>query len=119
MSPCHTYCTQTPLTSSPSHSPEQAVGSAVVVLKSLIQSSATSIDSTSSSAKLVSRLVKSLDPITNPSARACVFWLAGQYASQEGSNGEVYGVTEFEGLAKWAPDTLRKAAKGFMQEVSR
>ncbi len=97
---------------------DSSVSQAVIVLKSLIQAAESSEGPTSfgkeDTEKLVSKLVRQLDGISNPSARACVFWLAGQYATRQGG-AETSGT--FGGLAPWAPDTLRKGVKDFMNEV--
>jgi AP-3 complex subunit beta len=50
----------------------------------------------------VIRLAKLLDKTTVPVARANIFWLVGQYA---------------ENISTAAPDILRKAVKGFTDEV--
>ncbi|KAF9433376.1 AP-3 complex subunit beta-2 [Entomortierella beljakovae] len=50
---------------------------------------------------MIIQLTKSLDEITEPLARANIFWLTGQYSSQ---------------LTTVAPDVLRKAAKSFSSE---
>lgn len=51
---------------------------------------------------MITQLTKALDEITEPLARANIFWLVGQYSSQ---------------LQTIAPDVLRKAAKSFTSEV--
>lgn len=99
-----------------SGSKDASVGDAVVVLKSLVEPDKTP-ESVSESIKLVSKLVRQLPEITNGSARACVYWLAGQYA--EVPQGEQVSTSHaFEGLQPWAPDTLRLGAKEFIREVS-
>ncbi|KAG0286098.1 AP-3 complex subunit beta-2 [Linnemannia gamsii] len=50
---------------------------------------------------MITQLTKALDEITEPLARANIFWLVGQYSSQ---------------LQTVAPDVLRKAAKSFATE---
>ncbi len=88
-------------------------GPAVVVLKTLVQAqlSSTSAGPTDSALSIIARLARKIDDIKNAQARACVIWLAGQYAaSEESSPGP-------EGIAEWAPDLLRKSAKSFGQEV--
>ncbi len=61
---------------------------------------------------IISRLAQRIDDIRHAQARACVLWLVGQYsASEERGPGP-------DGVAQWAPDVLRKAAKTFHQEVS-
>ena len=95
---------------------DASVGHAVVMLKSLVEPDKTP-ESVSESIKLVSKLVRQLPEITNGSARACVYWLAGQYAEQsQDDNASVPGA--FEGLQPWAPDSLRLGAKEFIREVS-
>jgi hypothetical protein len=95
------------------------ISSAVLVLKYLVQSQLhlslpvdiTSTTHPSSPITIISHLARKIDDIRHPQARACVLWLVGQYAGTEnaGAGGE--------GVAEWAPDVLRKGAKGFMQEV--
>lgn len=51
---------------------------------------------------MITQLTKALDEITEPLARANIFWLVGQYSNQ---------------LQTIAPDVLRKAAKSFTTEV--
>ncbi|KZT29934.1 hypothetical protein NEOLEDRAFT_1055522 [Neolentinus lepideus HHB14362 ss-1] len=87
------------------------VSTAVLVLKSLVQSQ--SKLPASNSASIISTLAYRIDDIKHPQARACIIWLVGQYASDE-SVKEGEGV---EGLARWAPDVLRKAVKGFVGEA--
>lgn len=95
---------------------DASVGHAVVVLKSLMEPDQTP-DSVSESIKLASKLVRQLPEITNGSARACVYWLAGQYAEKSrDDNASLPGA--FEGLQPWAPDTLRLGAREFIREVS-
>ena len=62
--------------------------------------------------RLVARLAKGLDGISNPKARASVYWLIGQYASVEDNKG-----MGWDGIASWVPDVLRKGVKGFAEEV--
>ncbi|KAF9339184.1 AP-3 complex subunit beta-2 [Linnemannia elongata] len=50
---------------------------------------------------MITQLTKALDEITEPLARANIFWLVGQYSNQ---------------LQTIAPDVLRKAAKSFTTE---
>lgn len=90
---------------------DSSVSTAVIVLKSVIQSNGTE----AAPVKLVAKLAGQLDAVTNDNARACVFWLVGQYAGDavtEGSSGQGW-----EGMASWAPDVFRKGVKGFMSEV--
>lgn len=98
------------------------VGNAVMVLKSLVQSqlsSSNSFPQASSPSKAPLRIVESLaykiGEVRHPSARACILWLVGQYASKVEGEGGAF--MKIEGVADWAPDTLRKVAKTFMQEV--
>ncbi|GHJ84817.1 hypothetical protein NliqN6_1219 [Naganishia liquefaciens] len=93
---------------------DASVGHAVVVLKSLVEPDKTP-ESVSESIKLVARLVRQLPEITNGSARACVYWLAGQYA-EKSQDSETATPGAFEGLQPWAPDTLRLGAKEFIRE---
>lgn len=86
------------------------VASAVLVLKNVILSGSTGLPAP---ARLVAKLAKSLDGITNSSARASVFWLVGQFASAE--DGAKMGLG-WEGVASWVPDVLRQAMKGFPSE---
>lgn len=95
---------------------DASVGHAVVVLKSLVQPDQSS-ESVSESIKLVSKLVRQLPEITNGSARACVYWLTGQYAESPSDNQQTAGTSSFEGLQPWAPDALRLGAKEFIREV--
>jgi Vesicle coat complex, various subunits len=93
------------------------ISSAVLVLKSLVQTQL-SINTTlmpnnqHSSLSIISHLARRIDDIRHAQARACVLWLAGQYSSSE----ECYAFPA--GVAKWAPDLLRKATKTFTSEVS-
>lgn len=88
------------------------MGESVLVLQSIILSLTSS--STTRPQKLVARLAKQLDGITNARARASVFWLVGQYAASEAESQLGQG---WEGVVVWAPDVLRKGVKGFTQEV--
>ncbi len=81
----------------------------------LSQISTRTSDSLPDPRKLVARLAKQLDAITNPSARASVYWLVGQFA--DGESIHISGVG-WEGVALWVPDILRKGVKGFTKEVS-
>ncbi|CAD6583371.1 MAG: AP-3 complex subunit beta [Tremellales sp. Tagirdzhanova-0007] len=92
------------------------VAQAVIVLKSVILSRASS----SSSAlpdpqRLVARLARQLDGITNPQARASVFWLVGQFAASDGSGDGLIGLG-WQGVVSWVPDVLRKGVKAFVDE---
>lgn len=84
------------------------------VILSLPTHSATSADSLPDPQRLVARLAKGLDGITNSKARASVYWLVGQYASVQDNKG-----MGWEGVAPWVPDVLRKGVKGFTTEVCR
>lgn len=91
---------------------------AVIALKSVILSrAATTSSSLPNPEKLVARLAKQLDGITNPKARASVFWLVGQFAAQDEASSKIMGLG-WEGIAPWVPDVLRKGVKGFANEVS-
>lgn len=89
---------------------DSSVATAVIVLKSVIQANAAD----AAPVRLVAKLARQLDAITNDNARACVFWLVGQYAGEEAETSAGQG---WEGMASWAPDVLRKGIKGFMVEV--
>lgn len=95
---------------------DSVTGSAVVVLKTLVQAQLSSTstgltDSPREALSIIARLARKIDDIKNPQARACVIWLTGQYAaSGESGPGP-------EGIVEWAPDLLRKSAKSFGQEV--
>lgn len=90
---------------------------AVIVLKSVILALPSSALSTTTSLpdpqRLVARLAKGLDGVTNAQARASVYWLIGQYAVTEDNKG-----LGWDGIASWVPDVLRKGVKGFKDEVS-
>lgn len=64
--------------------------------------------------QLVARLAKQLDGITNPKARASVYWLVGQFAASDVPPKHGLG---WDGVAVWVPDVLRKGVKGFVQKV--
>ncbi|KAJ4001374.1 adaptin N terminal region-domain-containing protein [Lentinula boryana] len=92
------------------------VSNAILVLKNLVQtqlSQPSSIKPTNpsrSSLNIISDLARRIDDIRHPQARACVIWLVGQYCvSNQVPNGPA-------GVAKWAPDVLRRTAKGFSKE---
>lgn len=101
------------------------VGQAVIVIKSLMQSreSSSSLESSSSPdiiggpTKLVSRLVRHLPSIRNSSARACIYWLAGQYAPVPDDQAKLAESLGFEGVALWAPDALRLGVKSFSKDA--
>lgn len=61
---------------------------------------------------IIAQLARRIDDIRHPHARACVLWLVGQYGSVPGTG------TVIEGVADWAPDVLRKAARSFNTEAS-
>ncbi|KAF7309545.1 AP complex subunit beta [Mycena indigotica] len=84
--------------------------SAVLVLKHLVQSHLT--NSTSGlPLDIISNLARRVEDIRHSQARACVIWLVGQY-SESGQPGA--GIS---GIVDWAPDVLRKCAKGFATEL--
>ncbi|KAF9065321.1 adaptin N terminal region-domain-containing protein [Rhodocollybia butyracea] len=90
------------------------VSNAVLVLKHLVQ---TQLSQTSkiagpskSSINIIASLARKIDDIHHPQARACVIWLVGQYCSSDEATPGPAGLTE------WAPDVLRKCAKGFALE---
>jgi AP-3 complex subunit beta len=93
------------------------------VLKSLVQTelrssrSAPATFANQSPLSIISKLAYRIDDIQHPHARACVLWLVGQYAATSATTGSAAGVPD--GVASWAPDVLRKAAKSFSQEVGR
>lgn len=93
------------------------VAHAVIVLKSVILSLPTHTTGTTGSLpdpqRLVARLAKSVDSITNAKARASVYWLVGQYAAAEDNKG-----LGWDGVASWVPDVIRRGVKGFADEVS-
>jgi AP-3 complex subunit beta len=60
---------------------------------------------------IIAQLARRIDDIRHPHARACVLWLVGQYGKVAGPG------TTVEGVADWAPDVLRKAARTFKAEV--
>ncbi|KAJ7773104.1 adaptin N terminal region-domain-containing protein [Mycena metata] len=101
---------------------DAVVSSAVMVLKYLVQSQLSASSSSSFAAvaatpqqsplTIISHLARRIDDIRHAQARACVLWLVGQYsASNEPSSGP-------PGVVEWAPDVLRKSAKGFASEPS-
>lgn len=104
--------------------PDAAISNSVLVLKSLVQSqlllpqngladSGASVPK--SPLRIVAELAGRIDEVKHPLARACVVWLAGQYAaSVDGQPGDP-GIS---GIAVWAPDVLRRVAKTFASEVS-
>ncbi|KAH7912022.1 adaptin N terminal region-domain-containing protein [Hygrophoropsis aurantiaca] len=92
------------------------VSNAVLVLKSLVQNQLLSgtlapASSSQSPIIIISQLARRIDDIRHPQAKACVLWLVGQYSPAQGG-------TVIDGIADWAPDLLRKAAKTFNQEDS-
>ncbi|BEI85283.1 hypothetical protein CcaverHIS002_0506840 [Cutaneotrichosporon cavernicola] len=86
------------------------VAQAVIVLKGVILQGVT----LSSPERLVARLARQLDNITNASARASVFWLVGQFAADDGPDNTL-GL-KWDSVAPWVPDILRKGVKGFTEE---
>lgn len=91
------------------------VAQTVIVLKSVILSR-TPGSALPEPKTLVARLAKQLDGITNPKARASVYWLVGQFASDDAAPKHGLG---WDGVAAWVPDVLRKGVKGFADEVSQ
>ncbi|KAJ7104301.1 adaptin N terminal region-domain-containing protein [Mycena belliarum] len=102
------------------NSRDAVVSSAVLVLKYLVQAQLSAATTSSfavvaatpqeSPLTIISHLARRIDDIRHAQARACVLWLVGQYAaSTEPSRGP-------EGVVEWAPDVLRKSAKGFSSE---
>ncbi|KAK8861597.1 hypothetical protein IAR55_002420 [Kwoniella newhampshirensis] len=96
------------------------VARAVIVLKSVIlsQTQANTLSNASLPLpqRLVARLAKGLDGITNPKARASVFWLVGQFAASDLSDESSTRGLGWEGVALWVPDVVRKGIKGFVEE---
>ncbi|KIM27499.1 hypothetical protein M408DRAFT_24439 [Serendipita vermifera MAFF 305830] len=101
--------------------PQDAVGSSAVrVLKDLVQISASpsttgiaeGIVSVQKPTEIVESLARQLDDVRHPRAKACVFWLVGQYA--EDTSGNVG--SPVPGMASWAPDVLRRALKTFADD---
>ncbi|KAF8802473.1 hypothetical protein BYT27DRAFT_7112247 [Phlegmacium glaucopus] len=92
------------------------VSNAVMVLQTLVQTqlskpNSMSVASTSQSPlTIIGHLARKIDDIKHARARACVVWLVGQYGGSDETGGGP------EGIAEWAPDVLRKMAKGFGQE---
>jgi AP-3 complex subunit beta len=80
----------------------------VIVLKGVILQGITSPE------RLVARLARQLDNISNASARASVFWLVGQFAADDGPDNTLR--LKWDGVAPWVPDILRKGVKGFTGE---
>lgn len=93
------------------------ISNAIVVLKLLVQNQLHENPSERESRsqdplKIITQLAQRIDDIKHPRARACVLWLTGQYCPSGG------GGTVIDGIADWAPDVLRKAAKSFIAEDS-
>ncbi|KAI5985981.1 adaptin N terminal region-domain-containing protein, partial [Pisolithus albus] len=89
---------------------------AIVVLKLLVQNQLheSSLDRglhSQDPLKIITQLAHRIDDIKHPRARACVIWLTGQYCPSGAG-------TVIHGIADWAPDVLRKAAKSFVAEKS-
>ena len=59
---------------------------------------------------IIAHLARRIDDIKHARARGCVVWLVGQYSSSDEKG------RGLEGIVEWAPDVLRKMAKGFGQE---
>ena len=89
----------------------------MIVLKSVILSlpthTSTNTNLLPDPQRLVARLARGLDGITNSKARASVYWLVGQYAGVADNKG-----MGWDGVASWVPDVLRKGVKGFATEAS-
>ncbi|KIY44117.1 hypothetical protein FISHEDRAFT_67789 [Fistulina hepatica ATCC 64428] len=91
---------------------DAVVAGAVLVLKNLIQSQLMSLTAPlmggtlSSPQAIIFHLARRLDDIHHAQARACVFWMVGQYCESK------------DGMLEWCPDVLRKAAKSFASEDS-
>lgn len=94
------------------------VSNAVLVLKILVQNEL-ELESHNRSIQtqqnpgmtIISHLARRIDDIRHSQARACVIWLAGQYAASDAPSAGCAGIYD------WAPDVLRKAVKGFINEV--
>lgn len=65
--------------------------------------------------KIIGRLAYHIEKIHHPDALACALWLIGQYAGEQDASTTEASVVS--GVANWAPDVLRKMAKGFSNEV--
>ncbi|KAF9185382.1 AP-3 complex subunit beta-2 [Haplosporangium sp. Z 767] len=74
---------------------DSVVAESVVAIRRLLQ------QQPGDNVVMITQLTKALDEITEPLARANIFWMVGQYCSQ---------------LQTVAPDVLRKAAKSFCSE---
>ncbi|KZP00657.1 hypothetical protein CALVIDRAFT_533665 [Calocera viscosa TUFC12733] len=94
-----------------------AVNAAVLVLKSLIISFATTDAAAATS--LISRLALRLPRVKHAQARAAIIWLVGQYAADESSASlPANGHPDIPaGVARWAPDVLRQGAQTFAVEA--
>lgn len=68
--------------------------------------------------QIIARLARRLEEVQHPSARACILWLVGQYAASTEVTAYL-PADAIEGIADWAPDVLRKAAKHFSREASQ
>jgi len=75
---------------------ESVVAAAVIVIRRLLQQNPTE------NAKAVKRLVRLLEKISVPAARASIVWIVGEFSAT---------------VKEYAPDTLRKLAKGFRDEA--
>ena len=102
---------QVPLTA------DNLVAEAVIALKTVILALPASVladANTPTPARLVARLARQLPTVSNPRARASIFWLVGQYAESDTPPNMGIG---WEGVQPWVPDVLRLAIKGFKEEV--
>ncbi|ORY24055.1 adaptin N terminal region-domain-containing protein [Naematelia encephala] len=90
------------------------VAQAVLVLKSVILSQSGPSTGLADPQRLVTRLARGLDGISNPKARASVYWLVGQFATEDGPD-KTLGLG-WDGIKSWVPDVLRKGIKGFVNE---
>lgn len=86
-------------------SPDAIIAQSVLVLRSLLRTS--NFPKATSRASIISKLVGLMEAgkIKAATARATVYWLVGQFASE--------GLVESVG-----PDLVRTGAKGFAEEVS-
>ncbi|KDQ24603.1 hypothetical protein PLEOSDRAFT_1078678 [Pleurotus ostreatus PC15] len=96
---------------------DTVVSNAVLVLKILVQNELEAESHNrpiqtqqNPGMSIISHLAHRIDDIKHPQARACVVWLAGQYASSDAPSAGCAGMHD------WAPDVLRKAVKGFIDE---
>jgi AP-3 complex subunit beta len=75
---------------------EIIVAESVVVIKKLLQINP------SQYSDIIKHIVRMVDKVTVPTARASILWLIGEYSDR---------------IHKLAPDVLRKMAKSFPDEV--